>query len=144
MNRLGAERWDTLTVGEVGGQETLFQVTLHLAQPLRSKPSLFVDLARQAAGLEGAIVHATSPRSSVSARGPLEWADVTLSSVKGERRCRGFRLMRSPEIDLSGLACAARGAPIDAAFLGHLIDRLMPTAAGLEAGLGDVLAAEAS
>ena len=144
VNRAGAERWDTLTVGDVGGEETLFQVTVHLAQAVRSKSSLFVDLARQSAGLEGAVVHATNPRTSASARGPLEWADVTLSGAKGERRCRGFRLVRSPEIDLSGLACGAHGAPIDAASLGHLIDRLSPTAAGVEAGLGEVFAAEAS
>ena len=121
------ERWDTLTFGDVGGDEILFRVTLHSAKSARAKPTLFVELAKQSAEIGAAVVHATNPQFYVTQRGPIEWADITLSGPKGERPCIGFRLDRAQDIDLSGLACGAHGSLLDRVALGHLIDRLSPT-----------------
>jgi hypothetical protein len=133
-----AERWDTLTLGDVGGDDILFQVTLYLAQSAMAKPSLFVDLARQSAELNAAIIHAASPQSFATEHGSLETAEVTLSGTQADRRCLGFRLAGSQQVNVFGLACGARGAPLDAPDLGRLIDRIAPTAAGVAAGLGDI------
>lgn len=134
-----SERWDTLTVGEIGAEEALFQATLHVAKAAPPRPSLFVEIARQAADLDAAVVHATTPQTLPTGRGPLEWVAVTLSGPKAERACLGFRLDQARAIGLSGLACGARGAPIDAPALARSIDRLAPTNAGLQAGVGEIL-----
>jgi len=138
------ERWDTLTVGEAGGDDALLQVALHTANTALARPSLFVELARQAADLDAAVVHATTPQSSATERGVLEWATITLSGPTGERACAGFRLGGAATIALSGLACGAHGAALDATALARWIDRLSATPAGLRAGLGRILGADAS
>jgi hypothetical protein len=139
-----ANRWDTLTVGDLGGEDALFQVTLYTAKSAMAKPGLFVDLARQSAELDAAIVYAASPQSLETARGAIETAEVKLAGAKGERRCLGFRLAGAPRLDLFGLACGARGAMLDQAALGRMIDRLAPTALGAEIGLGEFLKNPAS
>jgi hypothetical protein len=144
IRRPEAERWDTLTVGDVESDDILFQVTLYAAKSAMAKPGLFVDLARQSAELNAAIVYAASPLVAETAHGPIETADVKLAGAKGERRCLGFRLAGSPRIDVFGLACGARGAPLDAAMLGRMIDRLAPTAPGTEIGLGEIFRNSAS
>jgi hypothetical protein len=134
-----AERRDTLTYADAGADDFLFRVTLHSAKSALAKPSLFVELAKQSAELGAAVIRATSPQPYLTPRGPVEWAGVTLSGPKGERSCLGFRFARTREIDLSGTACGGHGSPLSPVALGCLIDRLSPTAAGMEAGLGEVL-----
>lgn len=134
-----AERRDTLTYGDADADDLFFRIALHSAKFALAKSSLFVDLAKQSAELGAAVMRATTARSYVTERGPVEWAGVTLSGPMGERSCLGFRFARTQQIDLSGLACGGRGSPLDPVALGCLIDRLSPTAAGLEAGLGEVL-----
>jgi hypothetical protein len=133
------ERKDTLTYGDAGAHDLLFRVTVHSARSASARPSLFVELAQQSAELGAAVVRATSPEFYATARGPVEWAGVTLSGPNGERSCLGFRFARTATIDLSGLACGGHGSPLDAVAFGCLIDRLSATAAGMEAGLGEIL-----
>jgi hypothetical protein len=133
------ERWDTLTFGDASIDELLFRVTLRSDNPALARSSLFVALAKQSAEIGAAVVHATSPQLLATERGPVEWAEITLSGPNGERACLGFRLDGARSVDLSGLACASRGAPLDRAGLIRLIDRLSPTNSGMEAGLGEVL-----
>lgn len=133
------ERRDTLTYGDAGAGDLFFHVTVHAGKSAPAKLSLFVELAQQSAELGEAVIRATSPESYATARGPVEWAHITLSGANGDRACLGFRFARTAEIDLAGLACGGHGSPLDPVALGCLIDRLSPTAAGLEAGLGEVL-----
>jgi hypothetical protein len=147
MRENSSERWDTLTFGDAGGDEFLFRVTLRAAKSTGSalpRSSLFVELAKQSAEIGAAVVHATNPEFFSAGRGPIEWAEVTLSGAMGERPCLGFRLDRLREIDLSGLACGARGAALDRVALGRLIDRLSATGSGKESGLGEILKSGAS
>lgn len=137
MRENSAERWDTLTFGDAGGDEMLFRITVRAAKAANSRSSLFVDLAKQSAEIGAAVVHATNPEFFSTERGPIEWAEITLSGVRGERPCLGFRFDRLREVDLSGLACGAHGAALDRAALGRLIDRLSATGSGMEAGLGE-------
>jgi hypothetical protein len=139
MRENSTERWDTLTFGDAGGDEILFRVTLRAPKSAISRSSLFVELAKQSAEIGAAVVHATNPEFFSTGRGPIEWAEVTLSGAMGERRCFGFRLDRLREVDLSGLACGAHGVALDRVALGRLIDRLSATGSGKEAGLGEVL-----
>ena len=139
-----AERWDTLTVGDAEADNFLFRVTLRSADPASAKSSLFVELAKQSAEIGAAIIRATSPQPYMTGRGPIEWAAVTLSGEKVERSCLGFRLIRTGDMDLSGLACGGRGRSLDAVGLGCLFDRISPTAAGLESGLGEMLGRDAA
>jgi hypothetical protein len=133
-----AARWDILTIGDPDGDDPLFQVTLYVARAAIAKPSLFVALARQSAERGTAVVYAASPQFSATARGPLETAEVRLSGSKAERRCLGFRLAGSPRIDAFGLACGAHGAPRDPAAVSRMLERLVVTGPGLEAGLGAI------
>ncbi|MGD0723015.1 MAG: hypothetical protein ABR970_18430 [Roseiarcus sp.] len=139
-----AERWDTLTIGEAGGDDALFQVSLRAAKAALPKPSLFVELARQSADLDAAVIHATAPQSTMTERGNLEWAALTLAGPRAERACTGFRLAGAPTVELSGIACGAHGGTIDPAALARLIERLSATTAGLQAGVGQVLRADGS
>jgi hypothetical protein len=139
-----ADRWDTLTIGDLGGEDALFQVTLYSAKAAMAKPGLFVDLARQSAELDAAIVYAASPQSLETAQGAIETAEVRLSGAKGDRRCLGFRLSGSPRFDIFGLACGTGGATLDQAALGLMIERLAPTPLGAETGLGEILKNPAS
>lgn len=139
-----AERWDTLTIGEAGDDDAFFQVTLRAAKTALPKASLFVELARQSADLDAAVIHATAPQSTMTEHGNLEWAALTLSGPRAERACAGFRLAGATTVELSGIACGARGGAIDPAALARLIERLSATAAGLQAGVGQVLPADGS
>jgi hypothetical protein len=139
MRESPKERWDTLTYGDIAGDETLFRVTLRSARPGVARPTLFVDIAKQSAEIGSAVVHATNPQIYATARGPIEWAEMSLSSANGERSCLGFRFNRPQDFDLSGIACGAHGAALDRAALERLIDRLSVTGPGMEAGLGDAL-----
>jgi hypothetical protein len=138
------ERWDTLTFGDVNSDDLLFRVTLHTANSaLAPSSSLFVALAKQAAEVGAAILHATSTQTSMVGEIPTEWADITLAAANGERRCIGFRFARTPTIDLSGFACSDKATALDQAGLRCLIGRLSPTAAGDEIGLGQILKGKA-
>jgi hypothetical protein len=139
MREGAEERWDTLTFGDPASDDMLFRVTIRSARPAQARPSLFVDIAKQSAEIGAAVVHATNPQFGATERGSIEWADVTLAGPQGERACLGFRFDRARAINLSGLACAAHGAPLDLAALGHLVGRLSATSSGMEAGLGEVL-----
>lgn len=139
----GAERADTLTYGEIGGDGLFFRVAARAGELASPQSSLFVEFAKQSAEMGAAVVRATNPETYAGARGPVEWADVTLSGRGGERSCIGFRLQRGAQAELSGLACGARAAPIlDPAALGCLLDRLSVTQAGMEAGLGEALSGD--
>ena len=139
VRAVDAERWDTLSVGGADDDDIQFQATVHIAKSAFSKPSLFVALARQSAELDAAIVHAKSAHLYSTARTTVEWMEITLSDEKGERTCIGFRFAGSRQVDLSGLACGTRSAPLDAGSFVHLIDRLSATDAGMEAGIGEAL-----
>lgn len=133
------DRWDTLTFGDAGGDDILFRVTIRSARAPLARASLFVDLAKQSAEIGAAVVRATNPQFLSKGRRPFELADLTLSGPKGERPCVGFRLDRTRNVDVSGLACGAHGAALDRVALERLIDRLSATNSGMEAGLGAAL-----
>jgi hypothetical protein len=139
MRHGGGERSDTLTYGEIGGDGLFFRVAAHTGMSTPSAPSLFVELAKQSAELDAAVIRATSPESYPTPRGPVEWADVILAARDGQRSCIGFRLARTARAELSGLACGPHASPIEPATLDCLIDRLSATRAGAEAGLGEAL-----
>ncbi|MGO8799759.1 MAG: hypothetical protein ACLQE9_15585 [Roseiarcus sp.] len=144
MRGAAGERSDTLTYGDAAGDGLFLHVGVHIGKTASATPSLFVETAQQSAELDAAVIRATSPQSYATARGPVEWTDVTLSGPGGDRSCLGFRLARTAEIEIAGLACGGRTAPLDAVALGCLIDRLFPTTAGLQAGLGAVLKGDAT
>jgi hypothetical protein len=133
------ERSDALTYGEIGGDGLFFRVAVHAALSAPAAPSLFVELAKQSAELDAAVVRATSPEPYESSRGPIEWANVILSGPGGEHSCLGFRFARGARVELAGLACGAHASPVGPAALGCLIDRLSTTPAGMAAGLGEAL-----
>jgi hypothetical protein len=133
------ERWDTLTYGDIATDETFFRVTLRSAKSGVSRPTLFVDIAKQSAEIGAAVMHATNPQIFATERGPIEWAEMSLSGLNGDRSCLGFRFNRPQDFDLSGLACGAHGATLDRTGLERLIQRLSVTGSGMAAGLGDVL-----
>jgi hypothetical protein len=139
MRPASGERSDALTYGEIGGDDLFFRVAIHTTISAPTAPSLFVELAKQSAELDAAVVRATSPEPYETPRGAIEWANVILSGPGGERSCVGFRLARGARAELSGLACGARASPVDSAALGCLLDRLSTTREGREAGLGDAL-----
>jgi hypothetical protein len=144
VRETGSERWDTLTFGDAEADGFLFRVTLRSANPTSVRSSLFVELAKQSAEIGSAITHATSPQPYATERGPIEWAGITLSGGSVERLCLGFRLARTGDMDLSGLACGGHGLPLDVVGLGCLVDRLSATTAGLESGLGEIFRRDAA
>jgi hypothetical protein len=132
-------RWDTLSAGDWPSDGMYLGVTLRQDDKGAASPSLFVDLATQAAEVGAAVIRSTSPELLASARGRVEWSEATLSDATGERDCVGFRLAPGGAVRISGLVCAERGGRLDQASLGCLIGALSATPAGLKAGLGDVL-----
>ena len=138
-NAATGERRDSLIFGDAESGGLLFRVTLHSAPSPQAKASFFVALAVQSAELGAAVTHATPPTRDESAPTPIEWADITLSDRNGDRACLGFRTTRARNLELSGFACAARGAQLDRAALECLVDRLAPTHQGIDAGLGEIL-----
>ena len=61
MRQGGGERSDSLTYGEIGGGDLFFRVAVHTGMSTPSAPSLFVELAKQSAELDAAVIRATSP-----------------------------------------------------------------------------------
>lgn len=141
VNVATGERRDSLTWGEAEAG-LLFRVALHSGPLPQARSSLFVALATQSAELGAAVVHATTPQRYETAQGAIEWADMTLSDRNGERPCVGFRTIQPLNVDLSGFACAGRGASMDRASLECLIDQLTPTDAGIAAGWGEILTSD--
>ncbi len=101
--------------------------------------SLFVEIAEEAAAFGAAVERLGASQILTSSQGPVEWAELTLAGRRGQRACVGFRLLARADGGLHGVACAAAGARIDAGALSCLLDRLVLTRAGREAGLADVV-----
>jgi len=137
VDRAGAGRSETLSVGRVEGPGPALRVELWRDGGRRTAFSLFVAAAETAAAGGAAVERLGATRTLASASGPIEWAGLTLAGG-GDRGCAAFRI--APRVGgLRGVVCAASGATVDEAALACVIERLSLTKAGREAGFADVL-----
>jgi hypothetical protein len=132
----GKERRDTLAVGEWDADALFLRIGVSHENVAPAPVSLFVDLAMNSAGLGAAVLRSANSQNFVSAHGPVEWADATLSGSGGERQCIGFRLLPAGGERLFGDACGARESRIDLSKLECLIEALSVASEGLKAGSG--------
>lgn len=125
-------RKDALTLGDPFSDGPFLRASLRIGGAAAGPPLFFVEIARQAAEIGQAVGRASDPPANGA---PILYSDVTLEAAGAERACLGFRFNSLPLVDLSGLACAGAGRPLDRASLECLISRIAPTAAGAAAGL---------
>ncbi|MGD1016024.1 MAG: hypothetical protein ABR863_06230 [Roseiarcus sp.] len=139
VDAASGERRDGLSVGALEGDSAALRIEMWRGKGARPAAGLFVEIAEQSAEFGAAIERLGAVQRLTTSQGPVDWAELTLAVAKGRRNCVGFRLAPRVEGGLHGVACAAAGAKIDAAGLGCLLDRLVVTRAGREAGFGDIV-----
>jgi hypothetical protein len=123
------QREDTLTGGDVSAVESpALQVTLTRGPSGRDAPTLFVLMARRAAGgpavdRPALTVERTGARGLVPTKfGAVETLEITLGGA-ARRTCTGF-VTRIAEFRLDGWLCAPLGQPPETRALGCMIDGL--------------------
>jgi hypothetical protein len=140
----GGGREDLLTFGEFAGKKWFFRLSVYRhGEEKRTEAPFFVDMARRAAPLGLSLDHVKLEETLPTRFGDLETAALRLfENSLSRENCRGFRLMRTqPGVTLTGLACAADGAPLNAPELACLIDRLDLLPAGGDRALRDFFGA---
>lgn len=125
-------RKDALTLGDPFSDGPFLRASLRIGGAASGPPLFFVEIARQAAEIGQAVGRASDPPANGA---PILYSDVTLEAAGAERACLGFRFNSLSLVDLSGLACAGAGRPLDRASLECLVSRIAPTTAGAAAGL---------
>jgi hypothetical protein len=134
----GARR-DGLSLGALEGDAPALRVEMWKGESARAARGLFVEMAEESAEFGAAVERLGAVQRLTTSQGSVEWAELTLAIAQGRRSCVGFRLAPRAEGGLHGVACAAAGTKIDAGGLGCLLDRLVVTRAGREAGFGDIV-----
>jgi hypothetical protein len=139
VDAASGERRDGLSLGALEGDAPALRVEMWKGKSARAAGGLFVEMAEESAEFGAAVERLGSAQRLTTSHGPVEWAELTLAVAQGRRSCVGFRLAPSAEGGLHGVACAAAGRKIDADSLGCLLDRLVVTRAGREAGFGEIV-----
>ena len=142
-NPADGSRIDRLTLGDAGGGAPFLAATVRRGPSAAAPAQFFVDMATVSAGFGAAVERSGVPATQSGGRGPMESAELSLKAGAASRDCLGFRFGFGPGASLSGVACPALGAAVDRAALACLLERLVVTKAGREAGLKDPAAGAA-
>ncbi len=95
----------------------------------RAKSAAFsISITESAAKLGAVVRRLGAEQSTATARGALEWADMSLSTSTGPKSCVAFRMAPGGDKRLTGVLCGANGARPDQGALLCVIDRLELTA----------------
>jgi hypothetical protein len=139
IDAASGERREGLSLGALEGDAPALRVEIWKGKGARAVRGLFVEIAEESAEFGAAVERLGAVQRLKTSQGPVEWAELTLAVAQGRRSCVGFRLASRAEGGLHGVACAAAGTKIDAGGLGCLLDRLVVTRAGREAGFGEIV-----
>lgn len=140
----GGGREDVLTFGEFAAQRNFLRLAVYRrGAETAVEAAFFVEMARRAAPLGLAVVHADVERDQPTRFGPLATAALTLSEGGVAREnCRGFLLRaESPAVTMAGLACAPAGETMAPAELACLVERIEFVGGTAERPLADFFAA---
>jgi hypothetical protein len=133
----GARR-DAYAMGGLGGDEPAARLEAWIG-PGPETASLFVELAEQASRFGASISRFGSVRITQTSRGGVEFAELFLSGLSGNRSCIGFRLASFGPAGLRGIICPTKGGKIDAGGLTCLVNGLSLTRDGREGGLAEAI-----
>ena len=136
-NLRGGGRRDTLSLGAFDKGESYLRVSFYrIGRESAPEPTMWVEMARRAAGVGMAIDRASTPTLLQTRFGAFETSDLTMSGPAGVRLCIGFRLSESsPRFRISGFACGEQGRAFDRSALACVIDRFDLVAAGEDSQL---------
>ena len=138
IDRTTGARRDAYSLGAIDGDGPALRIEMWKSKA-GSAASLFVEIAEEAAASGAAVERLGGSQLLASSQGPVEWADLTLAGGRAQRGCVGFRLLARAEGGLRGVACAPAGAKVDAGVLSCLVERLVLTRAGRDAGFADIV-----
>jgi hypothetical protein len=136
--RISGARRDSFAAGSLDGRDLALRFeALRNAQPAARK--LFVELAVAAAADGHSLTKFGEVQRLATARGVLEWAELTLLGTSSARQCLGFRLVSAGAANFQGFICAADDEPLDAGALSCVMERLNVTRAGRDMGFADLV-----
>ena len=104
----------------------------------------------KAAGFSGAIADSMAKlgvsvrkmgasQALATARGPMEWADLMISTSTGPKSCLAFGAAPANDKRMTGMLCGVDGTRPDLAALACVIDRLELTKSAVKAGFDRLL-----
>jgi len=136
-NLQGGGRRDTLSFGALDKNEAYLRVSFYrIGREDAAEPTMWVEMARRAAGAGLSVDRASAPTLLPTRFGSFEASDLTMSGAAGVRLCIGFRLSeQSPRLRISGFACGEQGRAFDRSALACVIDRFDLVAAGEDSHL---------
>lgn len=139
----GAIRQDILTLGSPADSPYVRLVLTRLGHESVTNPSLFVDLARNAADADLSVARNRTPSAFPTRFGKFEQADVELATKTGKTlSCLSFRgAPLAGTFRISGFACGLGTEPMAQAELTCLIERLDLNEAGDDQELSSFFAA---
>jgi hypothetical protein len=141
----GAERVDSLTVGQFAMGAPFLRVDIHPElNPSASNPDFFLDMTRHARAI-GLNVGKIGQRSTLTTRfGAFETAEIRLAQPGGEgaeaseRACLAARLL-DPKVplEIAGVACGSAARPIDRVSFACILDKVTYSASSDNKALND-------
>ena len=139
----GNGRFDMLTLGNFGEAGPWLHIGIRrFGNPDAAEPGFYVDVARRAAEAGLAIAHSAAPGQIASRFGALEYASVKLERGEAGATCEAFRFGElGPDLNITGLYCAANGREPEPGAVVCLLDRLALAAAGDDVALRQVFVA---
>ena len=133
------DRLDVVTVGDPASEGALVRLVAATGAASGPDLSLFVIAAKQAADLDSSILRMEASRSWSAARGRVEWAPMTLLTPRESRDCLALRVLGSEAVGLWGIVCPNAAGAADESTLACIVDRVAATAAGIDAGLPEMV-----
>jgi len=126
-------------VGTLAGTEATLRLDVR-ARAVDGKRAGFFAAIADSTEKMGAIVRKLgADQTMATARGPLEWAEMTLSASTGPKTCLAFRLSPSDDKRMSGFLCGPNGMKPDVAALSCLVERLELTPGAMANGFASLL-----
>ena len=126
-------------VGSLAGTEATLRLDLRSRAIDGKKAGFFAALADSTEKMGAMVRKLGAEQTLTTARGPLEWAEMTLSASTGPKTCLAFRLSPSDDKRLNGFLCGPNGMKPEVAQLPCLVERLELTAGAVNNGFASLL-----
>ena len=137
-------RLDIATIGDPAAEGALVRLVAATGAADRPGLSLFVLAAKQAAELDSSILRMEAPRTWSGGRDRVEWAPMTLLTPRDSRDCIAMRVLGWQAVELSGIVCPNAAGAADESTLSCVLDRVVATPRGIEAGLPEIVSGRPS
>jgi hypothetical protein len=125
--------------GAIAGVDPTLRLEFRSRMPNGKAPGFSNALAESMAKMTVVVRKMGAQQSLTTSRGPIEWADLVISTSTGPKSCLAFRATPTNDKRMTGMLCGVDGTRPDLAALSCVIDRLELTKGAIDAGFDGLL-----